>query len=170
MLYKSSNNNYYIFFSKNRNNIFKKKSILFLFHKASIAHISSESVPKGLTIFYYLAVFYTEKKKSLKIWNHLLKTVASILDILCFCIVVLCCVLFCFYSFTQFRILLGDINFAEIEEANRVLGPIYFTTFVFFMFFILLVCILLFIVRWFKFHKSPSFLYFLFPIFRRLRK
>lgn len=46
----------------------------------------------------------------------------------------------CFYSFTQFRIILGDINFAEIEEANRVLGPIYFTTFVFFMFFILLVC------------------------------
>nr|XP_025729326.1 polycystin-2 [Callorhinus ursinus] len=40
--------------------------------------------------------------------------------------------------FTQFRIILGDINFAEIEEANRVLGPIYFTTFVFFMFFILL--------------------------------
>ncbi|XP_060043769.1 polycystin-2 [Erinaceus europaeus] len=40
--------------------------------------------------------------------------------------------------FTQFRIILGDVNFAEIEEANRVLGPIYFTTFVFFMFFILL--------------------------------
>uniref|UniRef100_A0A8D0S520 Polycystin-2 n=1 Tax=Sus scrofa TaxID=9823 RepID=A0A8D0S520_PIG len=40
--------------------------------------------------------------------------------------------------FTQFRIILGDINFAEIEEANRVLGPIYFTTFVFFTFFILL--------------------------------
>ncbi|XP_036988868.2 polycystin-2 isoform X2 [Artibeus jamaicensis] len=40
--------------------------------------------------------------------------------------------------FTQFRIILGDINFAEIEEANRILGPIYFTTFVFFMFFILL--------------------------------
>ncbi|XP_038197320.1 polycystin-2 isoform X2 [Arvicola amphibius] len=40
--------------------------------------------------------------------------------------------------FTQFRIILGDINFAELEEANRVLGPLYFTTFVFFMFFILL--------------------------------
>ncbi|XP_032488120.1 polycystin-2 isoform X1 [Phocoena sinus] len=40
--------------------------------------------------------------------------------------------------FTQFRIILGDVNFAEMEEANRVLGPIYFTTFVFFMFFILL--------------------------------
>lgn len=64
LLYKSSNNNYYNFFSKNRNNIFKKESILFLFHKASIAHISSESIPKGLTIFYYLAAFYTEKKKS----------------------------------------------------------------------------------------------------------
>lgn len=58
-----------------------------------------------------------------------------------------CGVLFYFYSFTQFRIILGDINFAEIEEANRVLGPIYFTTFVFFMFFILLVCTFLFIVR-----------------------
>ncbi|KAF7252827.1 Polycystin-2 [Varanus komodoensis] len=40
--------------------------------------------------------------------------------------------------FTQFRILLGDFDFTEIEEANRVLGPVYFTTFVFFMFFILL--------------------------------
>ncbi|XP_024059713.1 polycystin-2 [Terrapene carolina triunguis] len=40
--------------------------------------------------------------------------------------------------FTQFRIILGDFNFTEIEEANRILGPIYFTTFVFFMFFILL--------------------------------
>ncbi|XP_073897887.1 polycystin-2 isoform X3 [Castor canadensis] len=39
---------------------------------------------------------------------------------------------------TQFRIILGDINFAELEDANRVLGPLYFTTFVFFMFFILL--------------------------------
>ncbi|XP_006007388.1 polycystin-2 [Latimeria chalumnae] len=40
--------------------------------------------------------------------------------------------------FTQFRIILGDFSFTEIEEANRVLGPIYFTTFVFFIFFILL--------------------------------
>lgn len=64
-----------------------------------------------------------------------------------FVFVLWCCVVFCFYSFTQFRIILGDINFAEIEEANRVLGPIYFTTFVFFMFFILLVCTLLFRVR-----------------------
>ncbi|XP_028834029.1 polycystin-2 isoform X2 [Denticeps clupeoides] len=40
--------------------------------------------------------------------------------------------------FTQFRIILGDFDFSEIEEANGVLGPIYFTTFVFFMFFILL--------------------------------
>lgn len=62
-----------------------------------------------------------------------------------FLVFVLCFVLF--YSFTQFRIILGDINFAEIEEANRVLGPLYFTTFVFFMFFILLVCTFLFIVR-----------------------
>ncbi|XP_072534568.1 polycystin-2 isoform X2 [Salminus brasiliensis] len=40
--------------------------------------------------------------------------------------------------FTQFRIILGDFDFSEIEETNRVLGPIYFTTFVFFMFMILL--------------------------------
>lgn len=41
--------------------------------------------------------------------------------------------------FTQFRIILGDFEFSEIEEANPVLGPIYFTTFVFFIFFILMV-------------------------------
>lgn len=72
---------------------------------------------------------------------------------------VLHCVLFCFHSFTQFRIILGDINFAEIEEANRVLGPLYFTTFVFFMFFILLVCIctyMYFTVRWFKLYALKS--------------
>ncbi|XP_042195779.1 polycystin-2 isoform X2 [Callorhinchus milii] len=40
--------------------------------------------------------------------------------------------------FTQFRIILGDFNFAEIEKANRILGPIYFTTFVFCIFFVLL--------------------------------
>ncbi|XP_047434835.1 polycystin-2 isoform X2 [Mugil cephalus] len=40
--------------------------------------------------------------------------------------------------FSQFRIILGDFNFSEIEEANPVLGPIYFTTFVVFIFFILM--------------------------------
>ncbi|KAM9857263.1 polycystin-2 isoform 2-T2 [Aulostomus maculatus] len=40
--------------------------------------------------------------------------------------------------FTQFRIILGDFEFSEIENANPVLGPIYFTTFVFFIFFILM--------------------------------
>ncbi|XP_062826399.1 polycystin-2-like protein 2 isoform X3 [Anolis carolinensis] len=40
--------------------------------------------------------------------------------------------------FTQFRIVLGDFNFASIEHANRILGPIYFITFVFFVFFVLL--------------------------------
>uniref|UniRef100_A0A8D0HCN8 Polycystin 2 like 2, transient receptor potential cation channel n=1 Tax=Sphenodon punctatus TaxID=8508 RepID=A0A8D0HCN8_SPHPU len=40
--------------------------------------------------------------------------------------------------FTQFRIVLGDFNFATIEKANRILGPIYFITFVFFVFFVLL--------------------------------
>ncbi|XP_012737948.2 polycystin-2 isoform X1 [Fundulus heteroclitus] len=40
--------------------------------------------------------------------------------------------------FTQFRIILGDFDFSEIQEANPVLGPVYFTTFVFFIFFILM--------------------------------
>ncbi|NXJ74181.1 PK2L2 protein, partial [Trogon melanurus] len=40
--------------------------------------------------------------------------------------------------FTQFRIILGDFDFEAIEAANRILGPIYFITFVFFVFFILL--------------------------------
>lgn len=42
-------------------------------------------------------------------------------------------------SLTQFRIILGDFDFSDLEETDRVLGPIYFTTFVFFMFMILLV-------------------------------
>ncbi|XP_033986203.1 polycystin-2 isoform X1 [Trematomus bernacchii] len=40
--------------------------------------------------------------------------------------------------FTQFRIILRDFEFSEIEESNPVLGPIYFTTFVFFIVFILM--------------------------------
>ncbi|NXT81357.1 PK2L2 protein, partial [Zapornia atra] len=40
--------------------------------------------------------------------------------------------------FTQFCIVLGDFNFEAIKTANRILGPIYFVTFVFFVFFILL--------------------------------
>ncbi|KAM6123058.1 polycystin-2-like protein 2 [Phoenicopterus ruber ruber] len=40
--------------------------------------------------------------------------------------------------FTQFRIVLGDFNFETIEAANRILGPVYFITFVFFVFFVLL--------------------------------
>ncbi|XP_078087585.1 polycystin-2-like protein 1 [Mustelus asterias] len=40
--------------------------------------------------------------------------------------------------FTQFRIILGDFDFHEIEQANQILGPIYFVTFVFSLFFVLL--------------------------------
>ncbi|XP_010015011.1 PREDICTED: polycystic kidney disease 2-like 2 protein, partial [Nestor notabilis] len=40
--------------------------------------------------------------------------------------------------FTQFRIVLGDFDFENTEAANRILGPIYFITFVFFVFFVLL--------------------------------
>ncbi|XP_042310262.1 polycystic kidney disease 2-like 2 protein isoform X5 [Sceloporus undulatus] len=47
-------------------------------------------------------------------------------------------IFFAYAHFTQFRIVLGDFNFASIEHANRILGPIYFITFVFFVFFVLL--------------------------------
>src|SRR5690606_10344932 len=40
--------------------------------------------------------------------------------------------------FTLFRIVLGDFDFEAIETANRVLGPIFFLTYVFFVFFVLL--------------------------------
>ncbi|XP_076459205.1 polycystin-2-like isoform X1 [Babylonia areolata] len=40
--------------------------------------------------------------------------------------------------FTLFRIILGDFNFHQLEEANRVLGPIFFILFVFFVFFVLI--------------------------------
>ncbi|XP_078509411.1 polycystin-2-like protein 2 isoform X4 [Lissotriton helveticus] len=40
--------------------------------------------------------------------------------------------------YTQFRIILGDFSFASIEHANRILGPIYFISYVFFVFFVLL--------------------------------
>ncbi|NWV00117.1 PK2L2 protein, partial [Upupa epops] len=40
--------------------------------------------------------------------------------------------------FTQFRIVLGDFNFEAIEAADRILGPVYFITFVFFILFLLL--------------------------------
>ncbi|XP_065602426.1 polycystin-2-like protein 1 [Cyrtonyx montezumae] len=40
--------------------------------------------------------------------------------------------------FTQFRIILGDFDYNSIDNANRVLGPVYFVTYVFFVFFVLL--------------------------------
>ncbi|XP_023417383.1 polycystin-2-like protein 2 [Cavia porcellus] len=40
--------------------------------------------------------------------------------------------------FAQFRIVLGDFNFAGIQQASWILGPIYFITFIFFVFFVLL--------------------------------
>ncbi|XP_064173028.1 polycystin-2-like protein 1 [Anguilla rostrata] len=40
--------------------------------------------------------------------------------------------------FTQFRIILGDFNYDAIDQANRILGPLYFVTYVFFVFFVLL--------------------------------
>ncbi|BFZ03163.1 hypothetical protein BsWGS_06202 [Bradybaena similaris] len=40
--------------------------------------------------------------------------------------------------FTLFRIILGDFDFNQLEEANRILGPIFFMLFVFFVFFVLI--------------------------------
>ncbi|XP_039770201.1 polycystic kidney disease 2-like 1 protein [Ornithorhynchus anatinus] len=40
--------------------------------------------------------------------------------------------------FTQFRIILGDFDYNAIDSANRILGPVYFVTYVFFVFFVLL--------------------------------
>ena len=40
--------------------------------------------------------------------------------------------------FTLLRTILGDFDFHELEQANRVLGPIFFITYVFFVFFVLL--------------------------------
>ncbi|XP_065832466.1 polycystin-2-like [Oscarella lobularis] len=40
--------------------------------------------------------------------------------------------------FTLFRIILGDFDFQALESANRILGPIFFVTYVFFVFFVLL--------------------------------
>ena len=45
---------------------------------------------------------------------------------------------FVFPSFTLFRIILGDFDFHQIENANRVLGPTFFISYVFFVFFVLL--------------------------------
>lgn len=40
--------------------------------------------------------------------------------------------------YTLFRIILGDFDFESLEKANRLLGPIFFLTYVFFVFFVLL--------------------------------
>ncbi|XP_040583517.1 polycystin-2-like [Lepeophtheirus salmonis] len=40
--------------------------------------------------------------------------------------------------FTLFRMILGDFNFNEIEEASPYLGPIFFVVYIFFVFFVLL--------------------------------
>ncbi|TPP55950.1 Polycystic kidney disease protein 2 [Fasciola gigantica] len=40
--------------------------------------------------------------------------------------------------YTLFRIILGDFDFASLERANTVFGPIYFIVYVFFVFFVLI--------------------------------
>ena len=41
--------------------------------------------------------------------------------------------------YTQFRLILGDFSFFDIERAHSLWGPVYFFTYVFFVFFILMV-------------------------------
>lgn len=45
---------------------------------------------------------------------------------------------------TMIRMILGDFQYNLIEQANRVLGPIYFLTYILLVFFILLVRIKIF--------------------------
>lgn len=40
---------------------------------------------------------------------------------------------------TLLRTVLGDFDYLAIERSNRILGPIYFITYIFFVFFVLLV-------------------------------
>ncbi|CAG5091366.1 Oidioi.mRNA.OKI2018_I69.PAR.g13008.t1.cds [Oikopleura dioica] len=40
--------------------------------------------------------------------------------------------------YTLFRIILGDFNFHQLENAHNILGPVFFITYVFFVFFVLL--------------------------------
>ncbi|XP_063697771.1 polycystin-2-like protein 1 [Culicoides brevitarsis] len=40
--------------------------------------------------------------------------------------------------FTLFRTILGEFDYLEIEQANHILGPIYFMSYIFFVFFVLL--------------------------------
>ncbi|KAI1309439.1 Polycystin-2 [Halotydeus destructor] len=40
--------------------------------------------------------------------------------------------------FTLLRLILGDFNFYDLEAANRVLGPVYFLSYIFFVFFVLM--------------------------------
>ena len=42
-------------------------------------------------------------------------------------------------SYTQLRLILGDFQFADIERAHELWGPVYFISYVFFVFFILMV-------------------------------
>ncbi len=42
-------------------------------------------------------------------------------------------------TYTQFRLILGDFVFANIEKAHPFFGPLYFVCYVFFVFFILMV-------------------------------
>jgi hypothetical protein len=42
-------------------------------------------------------------------------------------------------TYSQFRMILGDFDYPSMEAADRILGPIWFVSFIFFIFFILMV-------------------------------
>nr|AKN21728.1 PKD2-2 [Schmidtea mediterranea] len=41
-------------------------------------------------------------------------------------------------ALTQFRIILGDFDYQQLESAHRIIGPVYFILFTFFVFFVLI--------------------------------
>lgn len=49
--------------------------------------------------------------------------------------------------FTLLRTILGDFNYTEIEQANKILAPLFFLSYIFFVFFILLVINLIFLAQ-----------------------
>lgn len=57
---------------------------------------------------------------------------------------------------TLLRTVLGDFDYLAIERSNRILGPIYFVTYIFFVFFVLLVRMDFRILN-FYLKKNPDF-------------
>lgn len=45
---------------------------------------------------------------------------------------------FPYFRLTLFRIILGDFDFKALQDAQSVLGPLYFLVYIFFVFFVLI--------------------------------